>query len=217
MDGLACPPTTTIVPVDCAGAVTAAAILKAFARKADGVLVAACGKGDCHYTNGNESCERVVEETREVMELAGLSPRRLRLDLSSDVDGEHFVKLLEGFTAEVAKLNGRARRARPHPGATRKTKARAKTRRPAKPRPGTKAKKSVKAKPGAKAKRAVGGRRGTPAKKAVKAKTRAKAKKTTKPRPSPASTKAAGTTERVARGKPAKKKPASRARSGRKK
>jgi coenzyme F420-reducing hydrogenase delta subunit len=103
---------TTIVPVECAGVVTAASILRAFTRKMDGVLVAACGRGDCHYSNGNESCERVIEETCSLMELAGIAPQRLRLDLSSEVGGEQFVALLDEFAAEVSKLNGRARRGR---------------------------------------------------------------------------------------------------------
>jgi coenzyme F420-reducing hydrogenase delta subunit len=101
---------TTIVPVDCAGAVSGAAILKAFSGKIDGVLVAACGRGDCHYTNGNESCESVLKETRELLRLAGVAPERLRLDLSSDVDGGRFVELLEEFSAELSGLNGAAKK-----------------------------------------------------------------------------------------------------------
>ena len=111
-DGRSYGTATTIVPVDCAGVIPAAAVLKAFARRAEGVLIAACGRGDCHYTNGNESCEAVVEKTRALMELAGIDSRRLRLDLSSDVDGGRFVALLDEFSGELAKLNGRARRGR---------------------------------------------------------------------------------------------------------
>lgn len=117
---------TTIVPVECAGVVTAASILRAFTKRVDGVLVAACGRGDCHYSNGNESCERVVEETRSLMELAGIAPQRLRLDLSSEVGGEQFVALLDEFTAEVSKLNGRARRGRASSGGRKRAAARKK-------------------------------------------------------------------------------------------
>jgi len=106
---------TSIVPVDCAGVVSSAAIIRAFSAAVDGVLIAACGRGDCHYSNGNESCERVVQETRDLMELAGLAPQRLRLDLSSDVDGGRFVALLDEFAVELAGLNGRAGRGRPAP------------------------------------------------------------------------------------------------------
>ena len=114
-DGRSYGTATAIVPVDCAGVVSAAAILRAFSSDVDGVLIAACGSGDCHYSNGNESCERVVQETRDLMGLAGLAPQRLRLDLSSDVDGGRFVALLDEFAVELAGLNGRAGRERPAP------------------------------------------------------------------------------------------------------
>ena len=140
-DGRSYGTATAIVPVDCAGAVSAAAILRAFSSNVDGVLIAACGTGDCHYSNGNESCERVVQETRDLMGLAGLAPQRLRLDLSSDVDGERFVALLDEFAVELAGLNGRAGRERPAPrtsakkGPSRAKKAKAAARKkPAKAR-----------------------------------------------------------------------------------
>jgi coenzyme F420-reducing hydrogenase delta subunit len=147
---------TAIVPVDCAGVVSAAAILRAFSSDVDGVLIAACGSGDCHYSNGNDSCERVVQETRDLMGLAGLAPERLRLDLSSDVDGGRFVALLDEFAVELAGLNGRAGRERPAPSRSagkkpsraKKTKAAAR-RKPAK---ASKAQAAARRKP-AKAKR----------------------------------------------------------------
>ncbi len=104
----------TIVPVDCAGTITAASILKAFARRTDGVLVAVCGRGDCHYSNGSESCGIVIDETHEIMKAAGIDPARLRLDFSSDVAGKRFASMVDGFAEDLAKLNGRgARRTAP--------------------------------------------------------------------------------------------------------
>ena len=123
---------TAIVPVDCAGVVSAAAILRAFSSDVDGVLIAACGSGDCHYSNGNESCERVVQETRDLMGLAGLAPQRLRLDLSSDVDGERFVALLDEFVVELDGLNGRAGREGPAPSRSAKKKPTRAKKKPAK-------------------------------------------------------------------------------------
>lgn len=99
---------TTIVPVQCAGVVTCAAILRALARGARGVLIAACGRGDCHYSNGNESCERVVEEAHELMKLSGLQPERLKLDLSSEVEGQRFADLVSGFASELTELDAAA-------------------------------------------------------------------------------------------------------------
>ncbi len=157
-DGRSYGTATAIVPVDCAGVVSAAAILRAFSSDVDGVLIAACGSGDCHYSNGNESCERIVQETRDLMGLAGLAPQRLRLDLSSDVDGGRFVALLDEFAVELAGLNGRAGRERPAPSRSagkkpsRAKKAKATARK--KPAKASKAKATARKKP-AKAKRAA--------------------------------------------------------------
>lgn len=132
---------TTIVSVDCAGVVTSASILKALSGKADGVLVAACGRGDCHYVNGNESCEGVIEKTHALMDLAGIPRARLRLDLSSEVEGEHFVALINEFSDEVLALNGSGRRRAPR----RKAKASAKKAKPKASPKKTKAAKKPKA------------------------------------------------------------------------
>ncbi len=111
---------TTLVAVDCAGIVTAGAILRAFAGGARGVLVAACGPGDCHCTNGNESCEKITEEARALLKLSGISPGRLRLDMSSDVSGSRFAELVREFESELRELdNSRGkRRVRSGAGAT---------------------------------------------------------------------------------------------------
>lgn len=111
-DGCRYAPGTTIVPLECVGSVSTAAILHAFASRADGVLVAGCGAGDCHYANGNEACESVVEEARAIMALSGLPPERLKLDLSSDVDGQRFADLVTGFADELTRLGSPAGRKR---------------------------------------------------------------------------------------------------------
>jgi coenzyme F420-reducing hydrogenase delta subunit len=141
-DGCQYAASTTVVPLECGGSLTTAAVLQAFAGRADGVLVAACGEGDCHYANGNDSCSEVVDEARELLALAGLDPGRLRLELSSNVDGAAFASLVRAFSADVGKLNGRA-----GGGGRRKATGRARG------RPGAKAKRGRKRAPRGRAKR----------------------------------------------------------------
>jgi F420-non-reducing hydrogenase iron-sulfur subunit len=176
---------TSLVPVDCAGVVSGAAVVKAFANGVDGVLIAACGRGDCHYSNGNESCERVVEETREILRLAGIEPVRLRLDLSSDVDGGRFVELLEEFSAEISGLKvGLAKRKATKKAGKRAKKAVAKKARKAAPKKAKKAvpKKAKKAAP-KKAKKAAAKKSKKAAPKKAKKAAPKKAKKTGKAAP----------------------------------
>ena len=47
------PPSLRIVRVMCSGRIDPVFILEAFRSGADGVLVAGCHPGDCHYLSGN--------------------------------------------------------------------------------------------------------------------------------------------------------------------
>ena len=125
---------TTFLAVDCAGVVTTAAILRAFAGGARGVLVGACGRGDCHCANGNESCEKAVEEARTLLELSGVPGGRVKLDLSSDVSGERFAGIVREFEEELRALDDsdKPRAPRSKPGAARsRRKAAGRARQPA--------------------------------------------------------------------------------------
>ncbi len=190
VDGRSYGTATAIVPVDCAGVVSAAAVIRAFSADVDGVLIAACGRGDCHYSNGNESCEKVVEETRDLMRLAGVAPQRLRLDLSSDVDGGRFVTLLEEFAGELAGLNGRGGRGRPAPtkakaAAGKRSRAKKKPARAKKATAGTR-KKSAKAKRTAATKTAAGKRPARKKSAAARKKSATRARKKVAPKKSAA-------------------------------
>jgi len=101
-------PSVKIIGVNCAGAVTEACILRAFRQGAGGVMVAACGLGDCHMINGNSSCREVVEKTRRLLKLSGISGERLGFDLSSETGGTRFAALMNDFSDQVARaLNNR--------------------------------------------------------------------------------------------------------------
>jgi F420-non-reducing hydrogenase iron-sulfur subunit len=135
-DGCRYPTSTTVIPLECGGSLTTAALLQALAGRADGVLVTVCGEGDCHYANGNDSCAEVVLEARRLAALAGIEPERLRLEQSSNVDGGAFAALVTEFAADVGRLNGKGRstkrRARGRPKAR---SARPRAREKPKPRP----------------------------------------------------------------------------------
>lgn len=97
-------PNVKIVKVNCTGNLTTGHILNAFSSGADGVLVAGCGIGECHYIRGNESCREVVEEAREILQISGIDKERLSLELFSDVDGSKFASLMDSFVDRVKSL-----------------------------------------------------------------------------------------------------------------
>ena len=62
---LSYPPNVKIIRVPCSGKVDALHIVKAFEKGADGVYVAGCLEGDCHFKNGNSRAARRVEYVKK--------------------------------------------------------------------------------------------------------------------------------------------------------
>lgn len=98
------PTNIRIIRVMCSGRVNPEFILKAFELGADGVLVAGCHKGDCHYISGNEKAERRIEATKKMMDLLGLEQDRLRLEWISASEGLRFSEVVTEFVDELKRL-----------------------------------------------------------------------------------------------------------------
>ncbi|MCZ2856474.1 MAG: hydrogenase iron-sulfur subunit [Candidatus Bathyarchaeota archaeon] len=98
------PPTLRIVRVMCSGRVDPVFILEAFRSGADGVLVAGCHPGDCHYLSGNYKLQRRVSMLKKVLEQFGLEPERLRLEWVSASEGDRFATVIKDMTEKVKKL-----------------------------------------------------------------------------------------------------------------
>jgi F420-non-reducing hydrogenase iron-sulfur subunit len=72
-------PNVRVIRVMCSGRVDPTFILKAFADGADGVLVAGCLEGGCHFVEGNLCAKRRVDYTRDMLAEIGLEKERLRM------------------------------------------------------------------------------------------------------------------------------------------
>ena len=98
------PPNIRIIRVMCSGRVDPAFVLEAFRIGMDGVLVAGCHLGDCHYLTGNYKTARRVVLLKKFMSQLGLEPERLRLEWVSAAEGERFAKVVKEMTEELRKL-----------------------------------------------------------------------------------------------------------------
>jgi len=97
-------PNLRIVRSMCSGRVDAELILRAFQFGADGVLVAGCHPGDCHYQEGNYKTLRRVLLLKRVLRDFGVDERRLRLEWISAGEAEKFARISQEFTEEVRSL-----------------------------------------------------------------------------------------------------------------
>jgi len=98
------PPSLRIVRVMCSGRIDPVFILEAFRSGADGVLVAGCHPGDCHYLSGNYKAERRVLILKRLLEQLGLEPERLRLEWVSAAEGDRFATVVKSMTEEIKNL-----------------------------------------------------------------------------------------------------------------
>ena len=92
------------IRVMCSGRVDPAFVLDAFRRGIDGVLIAGCHPGDCHYQSGNYKTNRRVKLLKKLLEELGIDPQRVRFEYVSASEGQKFATLVTEFVAEIKKL-----------------------------------------------------------------------------------------------------------------
>lgn len=98
------PPNARVIRVNCSGRVDPQFILRALKLKADGVLIAGCHFGDCHYVSGNYQTARRVALLKEYLKEIGLEPERLRLEWISAAEGRRFADTMKSFVNEIKLL-----------------------------------------------------------------------------------------------------------------
>jgi coenzyme F420-reducing hydrogenase delta subunit len=98
------PSAVKVMEVPCTGRVDVVHLLRAFEEGVDGVMVAGCLLGDCHFVEGNFNARRRVEYARGLLAAVGLQPERLRMVHVSSAMGRQFAEEAEHITAEVREL-----------------------------------------------------------------------------------------------------------------
>ena len=66
------PANIRIIRTPCTGKLEVEYFMRAFENGADGILVAGCEEGSCHYIEGNLLAKRRVNYTRQILEECGL-------------------------------------------------------------------------------------------------------------------------------------------------
>jgi len=98
------PPNIKIIRVPCTGKVAAIHILKALEKGADGVYVAGCLDGDCHFKNGNTRARQRIKYLQDYLMDIGWETERLAMINMSAGMGEYFAKTALEFTDTIRRL-----------------------------------------------------------------------------------------------------------------
>ena len=98
------PSNIRVIRVPCSGRVDPLLIVKAFQMGADGVLVAGCHPGDCHYSEGNYYARRRFALLKPYLEYIGIEEGRFDVQWVSASEGKRWAKVVSSFTEGVKKL-----------------------------------------------------------------------------------------------------------------
>ena len=98
------PPNIKSIRVMCSGRVDPVFILEALKKGADGVLVAGCHPGDCHYQSGNYKTNRRIKLLKKLLEEMAVDPKRVRFEYVSASEGQKFATIVTEFVDELKKM-----------------------------------------------------------------------------------------------------------------
>jgi coenzyme F420-reducing hydrogenase delta subunit len=98
------PSNVRVLRFPCTGKIEENHILAAFERGVDGVLVAGCLEGGCHFLEGNLRARRRVERVKKVLGEIGIEPERLEMFNLSSAEGPRFAEIVKEMNNRIAPL-----------------------------------------------------------------------------------------------------------------
>ena len=97
-------PNLRVIRVMCSGRVDPQFILKALKSGADGVLVAGCHPGECHYVEGNIKALRRFKLLKHMLRQLGVEEERVQLVWASASEGIILAKAIDEMTEQLRPL-----------------------------------------------------------------------------------------------------------------
>jgi coenzyme F420-reducing hydrogenase delta subunit len=98
------PDNVRVLRLPCTGKVEVDHILAAFERGVDGVMVAGCLEGGCHFLEGNLRARKRVERAKQFLGEIGLEPERLEMYNLSSAEGARFAEIVTEMSQRLSKL-----------------------------------------------------------------------------------------------------------------
>jgi coenzyme F420-reducing hydrogenase delta subunit len=99
------PDNVRVLRLPCTGKVEVDHILAAFERGVDGVMVAGCLEGGCHFLEGNLRARKRVDRAKQILSEIGLEPERLEMYNLSSAEGARFAEIVTEMSERLAKLD----------------------------------------------------------------------------------------------------------------
>ena len=93
-----------IIRTPCTGRLEVEYYLRALGNGADGVLVAGCLEGGCHFIDGNLYAKKRVNAIRDLMGECGIEKERLRMVNVSAAGAVNLVEIIHDLVKEIKRL-----------------------------------------------------------------------------------------------------------------
>jgi F420-non-reducing hydrogenase iron-sulfur subunit len=98
------PSNIRMIELPCSGKIEQNLLLTAFEEGADGVYVAGCMEGDCHFLRGNIRARKRVEYVKKILDQLGIGGERLEMYNLSASMGPKFAEIACEMTERIRKL-----------------------------------------------------------------------------------------------------------------
>lgn len=90
-----------MIQVPCTGRVDIIHLLNAFIDGADGVYVAGCLEGECHFSTGNIKARKKVNYVKKVLSEIGIEPERVAMYNLSSAQGQRFAEIATEMVEQI--------------------------------------------------------------------------------------------------------------------
>jgi F420-non-reducing hydrogenase iron-sulfur subunit len=97
-------PNVRVVRLMCSGRVDPVFVLKALSLGADGVLIAGCHPGECHYIEQNYKTMRRFAMLKHTLRAFGISERRVRLVWASAAEASQLTIAINELVEDIRTL-----------------------------------------------------------------------------------------------------------------
>jgi F420-non-reducing hydrogenase iron-sulfur subunit len=98
------PTNVKILKLPCSGRAEIIHLMKALEDGADGVFVAGCLEGDCHYQLGNLRAKKRVAYVKQILDQVGIGSERIAMYNLSAGQGPRFAEIAREMTEKIRQL-----------------------------------------------------------------------------------------------------------------
>ncbi len=97
-------PNIRIIRVMCSGRIDPTFVLKALSLGADGVMIAGCHPGECHYNEQNYKAMRRFQMLQHTLRGLGVEEKRVQLVWASAAEGQQLAEAIDKLVSDVRAL-----------------------------------------------------------------------------------------------------------------